>query len=259
MLLVGESASQRSAYDQIRQKGESELAEQSPGRKQTLGELLSTTFPPLAVPEWQRSFSWSDTKIRCLWLDLAAFSERYEGLGFQKREYSLGSVAVAHYDRTQVLLDGQHRLATATILLSVIRDYLAWQGDPTAADIQHNYICGFDEVTTSACYKLTMNRVDRDFFRREIQDVARHERPIPEPQVESHRLLWKARTLLADIFEAECVKRNHGMQAAEWAKRLLDASLKHTTVSVLETFWRTSFRMPGARPHRQHETVLQPQ
>jgi len=220
--------------------------------------MLSMARPPVVVPEWQRSFSWGDIEIRCLWLDLLAFSERYGGLGLQKREYSLGPVVLAHHDRTHVLLDGQHRLATATILLSVIRDYLARQNDPTATDIQHNFICGFNEATTAITYKLTMNRVDRDFFRREIQDLAQPELRRREPQIESHRLLWKAKNLLAALFEAECVKRNHGTPAAEWAKRMLDALLKHTTVSVLETFWTTSIRLPGARPHRQHEAVLQP-
>ncbi len=235
------------------------MAEPSVGRKQTIGEMLSTARPPVVVPEWQRSFSWGDVEMRCLWLDLLAFAERYEGLGFQKREYSLGPVVLAHHDRTHVLLDGQHRLASATVLLSVIRDYLAWQGDPTATDIQHNYICGFNEASTSICYKLTMNRVDRDFFRREIQDVARHQRRVREPQVESHRLLWKARNLLAELFEAECGKRSHGAPAAEWAKLVLDALLNHTTVLVLEKFWTTSIRLPGAQPHRQPEVALQPQ
>ena len=221
--------------------------------------MLSTARPPVVVPEWQRSFSWGEVEIRCLWLDLLAFSERYEGFGFKKREYSLGPIVVAHHDRTHVLLDGQHRLASSTVLLSVIRDYLARQGDATATDIQHNYICGFNEETTSISYKLTMNRVDRDFFRREIQDVAHHERRVREPQIESHRLLWRARNLFAERFEAECDKRGHGTPAAEWAKLALDALLNHTTVLVQEKFWTTSIRLPGARPHRQHEAVLQPQ
>jgi hypothetical protein len=257
-LLAGGFALQWRACDQIHQKGESELAEHSPGRKQTLGEMLSTASSPVAVPEWQRSFSWGDIEVRCLWLDLLAFSERYEGLGFQKREYSLGSVVIAHHDRVHVLLDGQHRLASATILLSVIRDHLARQGNPAAIDIQHNYICGLNGAT-SICYKLTMNRIDRDFFRREIQDEARQERPWREPHIESHRLLWKARNLLADLFEAECIKRNLGAQAAEWVERVLDALLNYTTVSVLETFWTTSIRLPGAPPHCQQEAVLQSQ
>jgi uncharacterized protein with ParB-like and HNH nuclease domain len=88
--------------------------------RQTVGALLSTTSPRIEVPEWQRSYSWGSAEVEAFWKDLVAFDGQYPGKNIAGEEYFLGSIVLVTGGPTNLLLDGQQRLATATILLSVL-------------------------------------------------------------------------------------------------------------------------------------------
>lgn len=90
--------------------------------RQTIGSLLATTSPRIEVPEWQRSYSWDTTQVETFWNDLLTFSDRYPANTIQGQEYFLGSIVLVTRPDAVELLDGQQRIATATILLSVLRD-----------------------------------------------------------------------------------------------------------------------------------------
>src|SRR5580700_980924 len=94
-------------------------------QKRTIGELLSVTNPPIVVPDWQRNYSWTSSEAESFWQDLSDFDQKYPGNNVADQEYFLGSVVIVDNGASHLLLDGQQRLATAGILLSVIRDYLA--------------------------------------------------------------------------------------------------------------------------------------
>jgi uncharacterized protein with ParB-like and HNH nuclease domain len=89
--------------------------------RQTIGTLLATTSPRVEVPDWQRSYSWTTEEVEAFWYDLIAFDARYPGKTITNEEYFLGSIVLVTGGPTNLLLDGQQRLATATILLSVLR------------------------------------------------------------------------------------------------------------------------------------------
>jgi uncharacterized protein with ParB-like and HNH nuclease domain len=90
--------------------------------RQTIGSLLATTSPKIEVPEWQRSYSWEMAQVETFWQDLITFSEQYPEKNIVGEEYFLGSIVLVVGGPTNLLLDGQQRLATATILLSVLLD-----------------------------------------------------------------------------------------------------------------------------------------
>lgn len=216
------------------------------GNKQTIGGLFNRTHHLIVVPEWQRGFSWGDIEIECLWLDLLAFANRHDGASLDSHEYSLGSVVLARHANSDILLDGQHRLAFATILLAAVRDLLYRYSADAAADIQRKYVCGSESGAGLSGYKLTLNRVDRDFFRREIQDWPKVESHQHELRTESHRLIRRARTLLSDRLDTQCGYRGNGRQAFAWVLGLSKVLVDHVSVEALTSAWTSTIRLPRA-------------
>jgi hypothetical protein len=165
--------------------------------RQTIGALLSTTSPRIEVPDWQRSYSWDTSQVDTFWQDLLMFDERYPDKNVEGEEYFLGSIVLVTGGPTDLLLDGQQRLATATILLSVLRDALKRHKADAATRLQHKYIADFDDTTNTTSHVLTMNVYDRDFFRSDIQDEPTEPPVRQKPMLKSHALIRKAR----EIFE----------------------------------------------------------
>lgn len=135
--------------------------------RQTIGSQLSTTSPRIEVPEWQRSYAWESPQIESFWLDLLAFDQQYPDENIVGEEYFLGSIVLVVGGNTNLLLDGQQRLATATILLSALRDALSAHKADAATRLQNKYIADFDDQTNTTTHVLTLNRYDRDFFQQE--------------------------------------------------------------------------------------------
>jgi hypothetical protein len=83
--------------------------------------------------------------------------------------YFLGSIVVIKNPQKPEadVVDGQQRLTTLTILLSVLRDLSA----PKIGAAIHNYICqtGDPIANTSDVFRLTLRERDADFFRKTIQ------------------------------------------------------------------------------------------
>lgn len=160
--------------------------------RQTVGTLLSRTSPAILVPEWQRSYAWGNDQIDSFWSDLTAFGDKYSDDNIAGQEYFLGSLVLVTSGSTHLLLDGQQRLATATILLSALRDSRRDISGPAAVRIQSKYIADFDDSANASQYTLTLNEYDRDFFRAEVQDDS-PDRPRPRAVLRSHARIRKAR------------------------------------------------------------------
>jgi uncharacterized protein with ParB-like and HNH nuclease domain len=137
--------------------------------KKKIGDLLQSR---LVAPDFQRTYSWERTIIETFWQDLKGFSDKYPNETFQREEYFLGSVVLVDVGTgPRQILDGQQRLATATILLAVLRDKFHALGEQRAADdIQTRLIGHFDTYTRAYHKNLEVNQYDRDFFAREIQE-----------------------------------------------------------------------------------------
>jgi uncharacterized protein with ParB-like and HNH nuclease domain len=164
--------------------------------KRTIGELLSMTNPPIVVPNWQRSYSWTQSHVETFWNDLLDFERRNPGK-IAQREYFLGSVViVATSDDEHLLLDGQQRIATSAILLSVIRDFLMKYNADAAKRVESRYLADIDDARNALVYKITLNAYDRDYFRRKILEFRDSGFQEPKPEYPSHWLIDSARSFL---------------------------------------------------------------
>lgn len=187
--------------------------------KRTLGQLLiEATDKPIVVPDYQRDFSWSRSEAETLWVDLKQFSGQYPGEQIAGQMYFLGTMVMVAKPTEDELLDGQQRLATATILLSVIRDRLEAFDKAAASRTEARYIRDTDDATGRIVHKLTLNAYDRDYFRQLVQSAPGGVDPIASR--ESHRLIREVRDFFRGQFDAEYGKRSPN-EAHEWAIRIM--------------------------------------
>jgi len=163
--------------------------------EETLGSLLGQSTPVLKVPQWQRSYSWGTKEVAAFWEDLMHFSDLHSGKDLEAHEYFLGSIVLVENPTHFEVLDGQQRLATATIFLAAIRDVIKAENASSAEQINTSYICQEDIKSQSPRFALELNNYDNEFFRNAVQQ--RGTKP-PEATLASHKLIEKAYKYLFD-------------------------------------------------------------
>src|SRR5579872_6855080 len=91
-------------------------------QSRNFGELLGQYEKrPVVVPQFQRGYSWEKGHVSDFWNDISAFHNEKPS-GSASHKYFLGPIVALPQADKIVLLDGQQRLATGTILFSVLRD-----------------------------------------------------------------------------------------------------------------------------------------
>ena len=198
--------------------------------RMTIGQILSMTNPPVLVPDWQRNFSWTTTEVETFWQDLLRFNEQYLDENIEGQEYFLGAIVIVDTKKANLLLDGQQRIATSAILLSVIRDFLSKYNRDAALRVSTRYLTDYDDALEDFTYKITLNRFDRDFFKREILETRDKNYSPPEPIYESHYLIRKAKNFFNSKFSEKYNKINDQQLSHKWALRILKILTNHVSV-----------------------------
>ena len=119
--------------------------------KRSLFEIIKGSSQ-FIIPVFQRDYTWSDVQCAQLWNDIDRAAERPVGDG-----HFLGSIvyfatedSAASFPRS-MLIDGQQRLTSLTLLLTALRDHIKeteWQGDedgPTESKINAYYLKNLHE------------------------------------------------------------------------------------------------------------------
>ncbi|MES9950566.1 MAG: DUF262 domain-containing protein [Candidatus Thiodiazotropha sp.] len=206
------------------------MANQYSPEKKTVGNLLSTTNPPIVVPDWQRSYSWTTSEVETFWRDLLAFSDRYPNDGIKTEEYFLGSVVIVNSLDEHLLLDGQQRLSTAAILLSVVRENLKRYSQDASTRTQARYLGDFDDAKNEYLYKISLNVYDRDYFKRIILEARDASYSEPEPTLSSHSRIKKARVFLEQEFQAKFESVTDHEEFHNWVLRIQRVLTNHFSV-----------------------------
>ncbi len=123
------------------------------------------------IPVFQRDYSWSEAECEQLWKDILQIAADPTGRG-----HFLGSVvyiatgdSFAGFARW-LLVDGQQRLTTLTLLLIALRDHIRetrWTGSedgPTADRVEARFLKNLQEKETRR-YKLVLRRHDQETLR----------------------------------------------------------------------------------------------
>ncbi|TGP86408.1 DUF262 domain-containing protein [Mesorhizobium sp. M2D.F.Ca.ET.223.01.1.1] len=121
------------------------------------------------IPSYQRPYAWTTDQASELLDDIMTACGDTANVG-DASPYFLGSVVLIKDPQKPDadVVDGQQRLTTLTILLSVLRDL----SDQKIATAIHNYVCqtGDPIKGTSDVFRLTPRERDVDFFREIIQN-----------------------------------------------------------------------------------------
>ncbi|MGD0293945.1 MAG: DUF262 domain-containing HNH endonuclease family protein [Terracidiphilus sp.] len=158
----------------------------------------------LRVPLNQRSYAWEDQHVTRLLEDLSAQLVKPG----DERPYFLGTIVLAHDEQNNLLVaDGQQRLATTSILIAAIRDYLLGTGiavDKMTSDkYTRKFLLEYDEENEEFSPKLYLNAMDRDFFVKGILSPPDDpDREAAKPKFASHLRLVRAAALAHKHIEA---------------------------------------------------------
>ncbi len=126
----------------------------------TLGSVIKTER--LKIPPNQREYSWEDKQVNELFQDFqnAIFSE--------EKDYFLGTIVISKGNKEiPEVVDGQQRLATTTILLAAIRDWVFYNRKQWLDNL-NSYLMTYDLLEEEWVPKLTLNMEDREYFRKRV-------------------------------------------------------------------------------------------
>ena len=158
-----------------------------------LGDLLRSHI--LKVPPHQRSYAWTAAHLEDFWEDLSREKDE------SGDEYFMGPIIITSVkspDTRLTIIDGQQRLATASILISVLVGSLIRIGDTdTANQITDDYLGEKELRSRVLTPKLILNEEDRQFF----TAVVSGER-VEEPAAgESRKRIYYAHKYFTDLVE----------------------------------------------------------
>ncbi len=130
------------------------------------------------IPIYQRQYSWSHSQCEQLWSDIIRAGSQNDGGHFIGSVVYVESGLYSHSDVPRLLvIDGQQRLTTSTLLIAVlsqeIRSPMAETGEPVvegtnARKLRNYYLCNDNEEGTDLYYKLVLTKSDNDALRRII-------------------------------------------------------------------------------------------
>jgi Protein of unknown function DUF262/Protein of unknown function (DUF1524) len=145
----------------------------------------------LIVPLNQRPYAWQDDDVEKLFQDLAKAVET-------KPIYFLGTVMFTQGGTDTEVADGQQRLATISILIAAIRDYLVELGDLKGAiAYQSDFLIKYDPPTGLYKTKLRLNAQDNQFFHDSILLPAAERKKDSKGPYTSHTLMSEAAAVAA--------------------------------------------------------------
>ncbi len=125
---------------------------------EAVGRLLREGV--LEVPPYQRSYAWTREQVDTYWFDLRAALIASEPI------YFLGTVVISSGPgERSVIIDGQQRLATTSLLYAAIRDQFMARGDAKRArTVQERFLTWDSLTSTEVEARLALNEQDRGYF-----------------------------------------------------------------------------------------------
>ena len=125
-----------------------------------IGHLISDR--QLAIPDYQRSYSWNIDEVGELWDDID------KAIRIGAREYFLGSVVTTTTNSPrQQVIDGQQRLATVSLFYAAMRDiFRKARSDERATEVERDFLGRKNMASRELEPNLRLNAEDNDIFQR---------------------------------------------------------------------------------------------
>ncbi|MCM1981988.1 DUF262 domain-containing protein [Lyngbya confervoides] len=191
---------------------------------QNLGKLLTSDDFCYSVPTFQRDYSWTKVEVDQLWQDIT------DTIKEKRSEHFMGAIVVKNSHKPEMLIDGQQRLVTISLLMCAIRDIAKNEKkeETLATLVSERYLGTMNMETYDLEPKLILNETNNDIYseivlkNREVEVLLKKARSKNLNQ--SNRLLIQAylnlRTLVLTFIEnqsnqiialkqiVECIRSN---------------------------------------------------
>ncbi|MCV3212707.1 DUF262 domain-containing HNH endonuclease family protein [Plectonema radiosum NIES-515] len=163
-------------------------------RLMSFGELL-TGNNSYSVPSFQRDYSWTEAQIDQLWNDIT------ETLDEGRSEHFIGAVVVNNSKKPELMLiDGQQRVTTMSILMCVLRNIAKEKGDDQLAQtISNKYLGSLNLRTRKTESKLVLNERNNQFYQEYIVE-SQTITFLRELSVSKKRSIDKSNKLIVDAY-----------------------------------------------------------
>lgn len=169
----------------------------------TFRNLLGENFNQLVIPRFQRDFSWEEDHISEFLHDLISNINCNDSN--KESPYFFGTILIVgdmnNSNKSLEIVDGQQRLTTATILLSVIAKLLKDNDREDLATLTWKYIIGKNDNGEE--FTILINDTLSDFFKENVQDLDKtisdtiKNKEIPDKEAERifSAIKWLSNTL----------------------------------------------------------------
>ncbi|MDO4453799.1 MAG: DUF262 domain-containing protein [Eubacteriales bacterium] len=152
-------------------------------RKGNIYEILNGNYQYL-IPVYQRFYSWETEQCKRLWNDIVEMQRKKKEGHFVGSIVNIAERAMPTGVQKYMIIDGQQRMTTLTLLLAALRDYVIDHPDDVSVNahridgmlLKNEYESGDER------YKLLLTETDRDIL---ISIVER--KPVP-PDIRSRLL-----------------------------------------------------------------------
>jgi len=144
----------------------------------TLKDLFAENLK-FSVPLLQRPYAWECDEWDNFWIDILdsinnnniqgqlMHNENFNDLEFSDNHF-MGLLIFVQEADTKKVFDGQQRISTILILLSIIRQLLNQSSEESARELSktifRNYLCFTDDEARKTGNRLEMGFFDKDFF-----------------------------------------------------------------------------------------------
>ncbi|GHQ86282.1 hypothetical protein VN1237_13780 [Helicobacter pylori] len=140
----------------------------------------------LVIPIYQRLYSWEKEQCKELWDDIIKI-----GGNDKMDRHFIGSILyvldrTTHSSNTLLIIDGQQRLTTITLLLIALRDYLS--DEVKRKDIENHYLINSDKNGDEK-FRLILSESDKDTLLYLIDKDRRKPSELSSKIVENFKLI----------------------------------------------------------------------
>lgn len=145
-------------------------------RKGNIFEILNGNKQFL-IPVYQRYYSWDIEQCRRLWNDIVDMHKRNKAGHFVGSIVNIAEQAMPTGVQKYMIIDGQQRMTTLTLLLLALRDYAIQHPEDTTINSRRvdNMLLKNEYEVGDERYKLLLTETDRDILIRLVES-----KPIPD-------------------------------------------------------------------------------
>jgi uncharacterized protein with ParB-like and HNH nuclease domain len=187
-----------------------------------------------SVPSFQRDYSWTEDEVAQLWSDIT------DTLDEGRSEYFMGAIVVNNSKKPElVLIDGQQRLTTISILMCVLRDIAKEKGDnQLAQQISQSYLGLLNLRTRKTEPKLVLNDRNNQFYQENIvesKEIADLNYLVKKRNLDkSNKLIIDAYVSLYYLVQEHILKKEEFIEALIQLEECIRDKLVSIVISVAD-------------------------